>query len=61
MGAVVAGDGKGGEGFRDVGTILCCDGTCGTSIWARYVGYVPTDWEDAGQLPSLGGPLVDSK
>ena len=54
MGRVVAGVGKGGVRCSDVGNVLCHGGLGGTSAWVGDVGYVPTQWEDAGRLPSLG-------
>ena len=45
-----------GGGFLYAGTVLYCGGTGGPSVWVRYVGYVPTHWEDDGQLPTHGAP-----
>ena len=37
------------------GNVLCCGGTGGPSVWFIGMGYVPTNWEEAGQLPPQGG------
>ena len=56
---VVAGVGKGGVRCSYVGDILCSGGAGGTSLWVRDMGYVPTNREDAGQIPPSDGPHTD--
>ena len=42
-----------------IGSVICYGGICYPPVWVGDVGYVPANWEDAGQLPPQGGPQVD--
>ena len=53
---VVAGVGKVVGRCSDVGDILCCSGSGGTSLRLVDVGYVSTHWEDTGRFPPSCGP-----
>ena len=55
----VAGVGKGGGGCLGIRTVICCGGTCGTSVSAGDVGDDPVHWEDTRRLPLQGGLHVD--
>ena len=61
MGAVVAGAGKVRGRCLYIRTILCCGGKISPYVWVGDVGYVPTHWEDSGQLPPQCGPQIDGE
>ena len=51
--------GREGADDRTLGVFYIVFGLCGTSLRVRDVGYVPTHWEDAGQVPILCGTYID--